>query len=74
VLNLPQSDSWPGKPDYYLGQLKAYARFVRNYDPAQQQDPNRMLKISVERCRTGRLASILDGALGRAEPTQEVPR
>jgi alpha-N-arabinofuranosidase len=34
-------------PDYYLGQLKAYARFVRNYNPAQQQDPNRMLKIAV---------------------------
>jgi alpha-L-arabinofuranosidase len=34
-------------PDYYLSQLKAYSRFVRNFNPAQQQDPNRMLKIAV---------------------------
>jgi alpha-N-arabinofuranosidase len=34
-------------PDYYLSQLKAYSRFVRNFNPAQQQDPQRMLKIAV---------------------------
>jgi alpha-N-arabinofuranosidase len=34
-------------PDYYLSQLKAYSRFVRNFNPAQQQDPHRMLKIAV---------------------------
>jgi alpha-N-arabinofuranosidase len=34
-------------PDYYLSQLKIYARFVRNYNPAQQQDPHRMLKVAV---------------------------
>jgi alpha-N-arabinofuranosidase len=34
-------------PEYYLSQLKAYSRFVRNFNPAQQQDPNRMLKIAV---------------------------
>ena len=25
-------------PDYYLSQLKIYSRFVRNFNPAQQQD------------------------------------
>jgi hypothetical protein len=34
-------------PDYYLSQLKAYSRFVRNFNPEQQQDPHRMLKIAV---------------------------
>ncbi len=34
-------------PDYYLSQLKIYTRFVRNYNPAQQQDPERMLRIAV---------------------------
>ena len=34
-------------PEYYLSQLKAYSRFVRNFNPAQQQDPHRMLKIAV---------------------------
>jgi alpha-N-arabinofuranosidase len=34
-------------PDDYLGQLKVYSRFVRNFNPAQQQDPQRMLKIAV---------------------------
>ena len=34
-------------PEYYLGQLKAYSRFVRNFNPAQQQDTHRMLKIAV---------------------------
>jgi alpha-N-arabinofuranosidase len=34
-------------PDYYLSQLKAYSRFVRNYNPAQQQGAHRMLKIAV---------------------------
>ena len=34
-------------PEHYLSQLKAYSRFVRNYSPAQQQDPQRMLKIAV---------------------------
>jgi len=34
-------------PDYYLSQLKAYSRFVRNFNPAQQQDPHKMLKIAV---------------------------
>jgi alpha-L-arabinofuranosidase len=33
-------------PDYYLSQLKAYSRFVRNFNPAQQ-DKNQMLKIAV---------------------------
>ena len=33
-------------PDYYLSQLKIYSRFVRNYNPAQQ-DKNQMLKIAV---------------------------
>jgi alpha-N-arabinofuranosidase len=34
-------------PDYYLSQLKVYSRFVRNFNPAQQRDPHRMLKIAV---------------------------
>lgn len=33
-------------PDYYLSQLKAYSRFVRNFNPAQQT-ANQMLKIAV---------------------------
>jgi alpha-L-arabinofuranosidase len=33
-------------PDYYLSQLRVYSRFVRNYNPAQQ-DKNRMQKIAV---------------------------
>jgi alpha-N-arabinofuranosidase len=34
-------------PEFYLSQLKAYSRFVRNYNPAQQPDASRMLKIAV---------------------------
>jgi len=33
-------------PDYYLSQLKIYSRFVRNFNP-QQQDKQQMLKIAV---------------------------
>jgi alpha-L-arabinofuranosidase len=33
-------------PEYYLSQLKIYSRFVRNYNPAQQ-DKQQMLKIAV---------------------------
>jgi alpha-N-arabinofuranosidase len=33
-------------PDYYVSQLKIYSRFVRNYNPAQQ-DKQQMLKIAV---------------------------
>ncbi len=33
-------------PDYYLSQMKTYARFVRNFNPAQQ-DKQQMLKIAV---------------------------
>src|SRR5580765_5476351 len=33
-------------PDYYLSQLKLYSRFVRNFNPAQQ-DNQQMLKIAV---------------------------
>jgi alpha-N-arabinofuranosidase len=33
-------------PDYYLSQLRIYSRFVRNFNPAQQ-DKQRMLKIAV---------------------------
>jgi len=33
-------------PDYYLSQLKIYARFVRNFNPAQQ-GKSQMLKIAV---------------------------
>jgi alpha-N-arabinofuranosidase len=34
-------------PEHYLSELKAYSRFVRNFNPAQQQDGHRMLKIAV---------------------------
>ena len=34
-------------PEYYLSQLKAYSRFVRNFNPVQQPEPQRMLKIAV---------------------------
>jgi len=34
-------------PDYYLDQLKIYSRFVRNFNPAQQQGEHQMLKIAV---------------------------
>ncbi|HET7437925.1 MAG TPA: hypothetical protein VFJ56_00375, partial [Nitrospira sp.] len=33
-------------PDYYLSQLKIYSRFVRNFNPSQQ-DKQQMLKIAV---------------------------
>jgi alpha-L-arabinofuranosidase len=33
--------------EYYLSQLKIYSRFVRNFNPAQQQGADRMLKIAV---------------------------
>ena len=33
-------------PDYYLSQLKIYSRFVRNFNP-EQQDNQQMLKIAV---------------------------
>ena len=33
-------------PEYYLSQFKIYSRFVRNYNPAQQ-DKQQMLKIAV---------------------------
>jgi alpha-N-arabinofuranosidase len=33
-------------PDYYLRQMTAYARFVRNFNPAQK-DAGRMLRIAV---------------------------
>ncbi|HKP14083.1 MAG TPA: alpha-L-arabinofuranosidase C-terminal domain-containing protein [Blastocatellia bacterium] len=33
-------------PDYYLSQLKIYGRFVRNFNP-EQQDKQQMLKIAV---------------------------
>jgi alpha-L-arabinofuranosidase len=33
-------------PDYYTSQMKIYSRFVRNYNPAQQ-DKDQMLKIAV---------------------------
>jgi len=34
-------------PEYYLTQLKLYTRFVHNYNPAQQQGGDEMLKIAV---------------------------
>jgi alpha-N-arabinofuranosidase len=34
-------------PSHYLSQLGIYSRFVRNFNPAQQQDPHRMLKVAV---------------------------
>jgi alpha-N-arabinofuranosidase len=33
-------------PDYYLSQMRIYSRFVRNFNPAQQ-DTQQMLKIAV---------------------------
>jgi alpha-L-arabinofuranosidase len=33
-------------PDYYISQMKIYSRFVRNFNPAQQ-DKGQMLKIAV---------------------------
>jgi alpha-N-arabinofuranosidase len=33
-------------PDYYLSQMKIYSRFVRNFNP-EQQDKQQMLKIAV---------------------------
>ena len=33
-------------PEYYLSQLKIYSRFVRNFNPAQQDKPQ-MLKVAV---------------------------
>jgi len=33
-------------PDYYLSQMKIYSRFVRNFNPAQQ-DKQQMLKVAV---------------------------
>jgi alpha-L-arabinofuranosidase len=33
-------------PDYYLSQMKIYSRFVRNYNPAQQNG-QQMLKVAV---------------------------
>lgn len=34
-------------PDYYLSQMKIYTHFVRNYNPAQQDGKDQMLKIAV---------------------------
>jgi alpha-L-arabinofuranosidase len=34
-------------PEYYLDQLKIYSRFVRDFNPAQQEGSHRMLKIAV---------------------------
>ena len=34
-------------PDDYLSQLKIHSRFVRNFNPTQQQDAQRMRKIAV---------------------------
>jgi alpha-L-arabinofuranosidase len=34
-------------PEAYVTQLKGYARFARNFNPAQQKDPNRMMRIAV---------------------------
>ena len=33
--------------EYYLQQMKAHSRFVRNFNPAQQKDGAQMLKIAV---------------------------
>jgi len=33
-------------PDYYLSRMKIYSRFVRNFNP-EQQEPHQMLKIAV---------------------------
>ena len=37
------------RPEYYADELKRYARFSRNYNPAQQGDanPERMLRVAV---------------------------
>lgn len=40
-------------PDYYLSQLKIYSRFVRNFNPEQQKDEQKMLKIAVGPGGTG---------------------
>ena len=34
-------------PEYYLSQLKSYSRFVRNFNPTQQKDPHKMMRIAV---------------------------
>ena len=34
-------------PDYYLSQMKIYSRFVRNFNPEQQDPKHQMLKIAV---------------------------
>ena len=34
-------------PSFYVSQLGIYSRFVRNFNPAQQQAPHRMLKVAV---------------------------
>jgi alpha-L-arabinofuranosidase len=34
-------------PETYVDELKAYARFTRNYHPEQQKDPHKMLRIAV---------------------------
>jgi alpha-N-arabinofuranosidase len=34
-------------PEYYLSQLKIYSRFVRNFNPKEQDGAGRMLKIAV---------------------------
>jgi len=34
-------------PEYYLDQMKIYSRFVRNYNPEQQDRQKQMLKIAV---------------------------
>jgi alpha-N-arabinofuranosidase len=34
-------------PEHYLGQLKIYSRFVRNFNPEQQKEGTRMLRIAV---------------------------
>ena len=34
-------------PEYYLSQLKIYSRFVRNFNPEQQDASRRMLRIAV---------------------------
>lgn len=34
-------------PDHYVNQMRAYARFVRNFNPDQQKDGARMLNVAV---------------------------
>ncbi len=34
-------------PEYYLSQFKIYSRFVRNFNPTQQEGDRQMLKIAV---------------------------